>query len=568
MNMKILIIAILLSPIYVIGQINRYVSPAGNNFNTGTLALPWLTIQHGLNQLTTNDTLNVLTGTYTEKVTIPLSNIYLRNYLSNIPVIDATGITSQNSIISINNKSNITVRGFELKNNIQNDAQGILITGSGSDLTIKNCNIHDIHFSSNTGASINANTNAQGIIVYGTNATTAITNLKIQNNQLYNCRLGFSEGIAVNGNVDGFEVTENTVYSLTNIGVDLIGHEGTCNNPANDQARNGLVKNNTIHHCISPYATSGGIYIDGGKAIIVENNTSYHNGYGIEVGCENIGKTTDGITIRNNIFYDNQICAVALGGYDYPSGSGKVINSTIKNNTCYYNDYSNSGNGELYLSYSENSAVENNIFYTNTQNTLAYAELTQPSLSFNYNTIYALAGTGSLVNSWNGAMYTGYSAFVIGSSTNANSVFNNPLFVTANISTPNFHLLSGSPSINAGNPSFIPSITEVDIDAELRANGIVDCGADEYYDKTTSTEILETAINNQYSVYPNPCTDFVDIKSNTINTEIKIYNAFGQVVLKTLIDTENQINIKYLPNGVYFIRFNNDTKQVLKLIKE
>jgi DNA-binding NarL/FixJ family response regulator len=165
-------------------------------------------------------------------------------------------------------------------------------------------------------------------------------------------------------------------------------------------------------------------------------------------------------------------------------------------------------------------------------------------------------------------MYTGYSAFVIGSSTNANSVFNNPLFVTANISTPNFHLLSGSPSINAGNPSFIPSITEVDIDAELRANGIVDCGADEYYDKTTSTEILETAINNQYSVYPNPCTDFVDIKSNTINTEIKIYNAFGQVVLKTLIDTENQINIKYLPNGVYFIRFNNDTKQVLKLIKE
>ena len=121
-------------------------------------------------------------------------------------------------------------------------------------------------------AFVNASTNAQGIIVYGTNATTAITNLKIQNNQLYDCRLGYSEGIAVNGNVNGFEVTGNTVYNLTNIGIDLIGHEGACPNPTNDQARNGLVKNNIVHDCLSTYASSGGIYIDGGKIITVENN--------------------------------------------------------------------------------------------------------------------------------------------------------------------------------------------------------------------------------------------------------------------------------------------------------
>ena len=565
--MKIIILTIGLFLVSVLGitQTNRYVSPTGNNSNIGTLTSPWLTIQYGLNQLTTNDTLNVLTGMYTEKLIIPSSNIYLRNYLSNTPVIDAIGIITQNSIISITNKSNVTISGLELKNNIQNDAQGILITGSGSNLTIKNCKIHDIHFSSNISATVNASTNAQGIIVYGTNSITAITNLKVQNNQLYNCRLGYSEGIAINGNVDGFEVTDNTVDNLTNIGIVLIGHEGTCINPINDQARNGLIKKNVVRNCISPYATSGGIYVDGGKTLVIENNIAYHNGYGIEVGCENIGKITDGIIVRNNIIYDNQMSAIALGGFAYPSGSGKVINSSIKNNTCYYNDYSSSGNGELYLSYSENSVIENNIFFTNAQNTLAYADLTQPTLTFNYNTIYCAIGASGLLNNWNGIAYTGFSTFVTGSSTNLNSMFNNPLFVTANITTPNFHLLPTSPSINAGNPMFIPSVTEIDIDGEMRASGIVDCGADEYY---ATTVIIELTSNDQYIIYPNPCSDFITIKNSVINPQIKIYNMLGELQIETIIKQDEKINIGDFSNGIYFIRINNDIKFSYKFIKE
>ena len=565
MKTVIVTIGLLLISLLGITQTNRYVSPTGNNSNIGTLALPWLTIQYGLNQLTTNDTLNVLTGMYTEKLIIPLSNIYLRNYLSNTPVIDATGIIIQNSIISITNKSNITISGLEVKNNIQNDAQGILITGSGSNLTIKNCKIHDIHFSSNISATVNASTNAQGIIVYGTNSITAITNLKVQNNLLYNCRLGYSEGIAINGNVDGFEVTENTVDNLTNIGIVLIGHEGTCINPINDQARNGLIKKNVVRNCISPYATSGGIYVDGGKTLVIENNIAYHNGYGIEVGCENIGKITDGIIVRNNIIYDNQISGIALGGFAYPSGSGKVINSSIRNNTCYFNDYSSSGNGELYLSYSENSVIENNIFYTNAQNTLTYADIAQPALTFNYNTIYCVTGESGLLNNWNGTAYTGFSAFVTGSATNLNSTFNNPLFVSPNITTPNFHLLTTSPSINTGNPTFIPSITEVDMDGEMRANGIVDCGADEYYSTTTITEY---ASNEQYVLYPNPCSNLIAMKSNVLNPKIKIYNMLGELQIETILKQDEKINISDFSSGIYFIRFNNDIKFSYKFIKE
>ncbi|RUT69595.1 T9SS C-terminal target domain-containing protein [Flavobacterium cupreum] len=453
---------------------------------------------------------------------------------------------------------------MELQNNIQNDAQGILIEGSGTNITIKNCKIHDIHFSPNANAAVNETVNAQGIIVFGTNATAAITNLKIQDNELYNCRLGYSEGIAVNGNVNGFEVTSNNVHDLTNIGIDIIGHEGTCPNPANDQARNGLVKNNTAHHCIAAYFTSGGIYIDGGKNITVENNTSYHNGYGIEVGCEKTGQTTDGIIIRNNVFYDNEICALAMGGFAYPSGSGKVINSSFINNTCLMNDYSSSGNGELYLSYSENSTIENNIFYTGTQNILAYAELTQPSLKFNYNTFFCQGGAASLTTDWNGNGYEGYNAFSTGTATNANSVFANPQLTAANSTNPDFHLLTGSPAKNAGNPAYIAANTETDFYNQLRIEGgRIDCGADEFGTVTLGIDKMEIS---KFSIYPNPATNFITIDTEIPVEKYQIFTISGQKLMEGA--DKNKINIAELNPGMYFIKFQIENKSyVSKIIK-
>ena len=561
--MKKIISSIIFSLGIAFSQVNYYVSTIGNDINNGSFGTPWLTIQFGLSQLATNDTLNILTGTYNEKISIPISNIYVRNYLSNAPIIDATGIISQNPIIDITNKSNITIDGLELKNNIQNDAQGILIEGSGTNITIKNCVIHDIHFSSNPADPVNASTNAQGIIVYG---STTISNLKILNNQLYDCRLGYSEGIAVNGNVDGFEVFGNSLYNLTNIGIDIIGHEGTCSNPANDQARNGLVKNNLVHDCISPYATSGGIYVDGGKSTIIENNTSYHNGYGIEVGCENVGKSTDSITIRNNIFYDNEVSALALGGFSYPGGSGKVMNSTFRNNTCYYNDSSNSGTGELYLSYCENCMIENNIFFTSAQNMLVYADLSQPGLIFNYNTFYCQSGAASLSADWNGTAFTNYTSFASGTSTNANSVFADPIFVFANITNPDFHLTTLSPSINAGDPLFVPGPGEVDMDGEGRTNGIVDCGADEFNGPIG----IENFEKMDLYFYPNPTTGIIKINvgTNSFTGCIEVINITGEIILQNEINlaNENQIDLINQPKGIYFLKLNDGKKAYIQKI--
>lgn len=546
----------------LLAQSEYFVSNQGNNNNAGDLQHPWKDINYALSHISSGDTLNVMVGVYSEKFEIPISNITLRNYNNDHAVIDASASGNSDPVIKISSKNNITVSGFEIRNNIGNDAQGILIEGSCENIIIENCDIHDIHFSSNPNAAVNENTNAQGIIVYGNNASAPVRNLIIRGNSLHDCRLGYSEGIAVNGNVDGFVVSGNTVYNLTNIGIVAIGHEGTCTDPALDQARNGYFSKNITHDCISPYATCGGLYIDGARDVIIENNVSYHNGFGIETGCENKGKTASNIIVRDNILYDNQICALAIGGYDYPSGSGKVVNSTFRNNSCYQNDYDNSGNGELYLSYSENTIIENNIFDLSAQNFLLYADLGQPGIQFNYNVVNS-ADKAQMTASWNGDEYTGYDAFVSGTGTNQNSKFASPKFRSPSIQNPDFHITADSPCVNAGNPSFTPPAAEKDMDNENRANQVVDCGADEYY---TDTGIGVPAVITSVVVFPNPANEFLILKNIPQNTAFRIFSPDGKKVMEGVASSEIYLNISNLKPGMYFISFNNNILYSLKFI--
>lgn len=535
---------------HLLSQTNYFVSASGDNTQSGSIDQPWQSIQYALEQSNNYDTLNVLSGVFQEKITIPHDHIYIRAIEASMPVLDATGITLPNAIITIANVSDIVIDGLELRNNVQNDAQGILVSGVSNNIIIKNCVIHDIHFSPDADAAVNETTNAQGIIAYGDNANISLHNLIIENNELYNCRLGYSEGIAVNGNVDGFQVRGNHVHDLSNIGIDAIGHEGTCAVQLNDQARNGIISNNLVHHCISAYATSGGIYVDGGKTIVIENNTCYHNGFGIEIGCENVGKSTDNISVRSNILYDNEVSGIALGGYDFPNGSGKVIYSTFRNNTCFQNDYSNSGNGEMYLSYSEGCAIENNIFYLTDQNTFAYTDMAQPGLNFNYNLFYSNDGAAMMNVEWNGTSYETFSEFQIGTQTNANSTFANPLFVNTEIDAPDFHLQSTSPAINSGNPNYSTAINEEDMDGQIRLNGTIDCGADEYYSFNNTVEKDVPTI----LIFPNPSLEEVKIIFDDHDIHLlELFSPSGQLILSR--KSQFQENIRLTDqSAVYFLR--------------
>ena len=345
------------------------------------------------------------------------------------------------------------------------------------------------------------------------------------------------------------------MHHLTNIGIDVIGNEKVCPNAVNDKARNGKLKGNKVHHCISPYAVSAGIYVDGGKDVVIENNSSYNNGYGIEIGCEKKRKTTENIIVRNNVIYDNMRAGIALGGYDYPNGSGKVTHVSITNNTFLKNDTSHSTKGEIYLSYSESSRIENNIFYMSVLNNLIFAELTQPNLHFDYNLFYNEYSSVNFNTNWNGSGYTSFSDFVAGTGTNNYSIFADPQLLSVNLNSPDFHIPVDSPCVNGGNPSYSAGQNETDYYNNPRIqDGIVDIGANEC-NSITSIQVV---------LYPNPIETGLKIETSESILSVELFDAEGS---KKEINMENSvIDMSNFPSGNYFLHITTTSHKRIEQI--
>ena len=570
MRQLLISFALLLLANFLPAQTNYYVAPGGSNGNTGTTSLQaWETIQYGIDQLSPGDTLNVMSGSYNEKIKFNNSGttqdrLVLRNNPGDIVYLFGTGLTATEPMIEITDRVGITVQGLIIHDNAMNDAQGILISGASTDITIAQNEIYDIHFSSNPNASVNATTNAQPIIVYGTDPNTPITNLLIEQNEVRDCRTGFSEAMAINGNVTGFEVAENQVHDITNIGIDLIGHEGTCSDPSQDQARYGRVHHNHVHHCLSSYATSGGIYVDGAAFCTIENNTCYRNGFGIEVGCENVGKSASNIRVRNNLLYDNEVAGLALGGFDFPSGSGRVEFIDVRNNTLLKNDFSGSFTGELYISYCDNCLLRNNIFFTSAQNTLAYGENVPTTFLMSFNISHCSAGASALEYDWNGNSYTGFSSFQSSTGQETNSFSVDPALNSANVLNADFHLQSNSPAIDAGDPSTASDSTDFDIDDVLRPVGTrIDIGADEYGGQVAVQGAPHRAVGR---IFPNPVRGVLylqGMQSYGSDLRYRIWDLSGRLVEEGEFARGGQ-RLKMREKGIFIFELMDREEVVLR----
>ncbi len=575
--MKKIILIILTGIISVcsFAQTNYYVATTGNNSNNGSIGTPWQTIQYGVSQLNNGDTLNIMSGTYIGKIDLTISGtsgqeITIRNYNNDIVIINGTTLSDYEYLLKIENVDYINIKGLKFQDYQKLDAIGILVINS-SNISILNNEFSNIDYSSTAvGQTPNSSQNSQPIIIFGRDPLNSISNLVINGNIIHDCETGWSECLSINGNIDGFEVENNQIYNNTNIPIVVIGHEGECSDPTLDQARNGLIKNNNIHDNPSAYAAAGGIYIDGGKSITIENNTSYNNDYGIEIGCENNGNapndpSASNIIVRNNLIYNNKVSGIALGGYNYPT-TGKVETTIITNNTLFNNDTDNSYNGELLISYVENSIIENNILYTNnTDKVLIISGNANPTLSLNYNLFYTPSGSNDIVIEINGVEYNDFSSYQTGTSQDVNSNFSDPLFTSETIPNPNLHLNAGSPAIDAGNPTFIAGAGETDMDGEIRVyNGNVDCGADEY------GSIL--GINNfnkiNIIIYPNPTNGVINIEGIS-NFSYKIYSLNGQLIKSN--NHKKLIDLTGLNTGLYIIKifdYNGKNISDIKVIKE
>jgi len=558
MKKTLLYVLLLLNSLFVIAQVDYYTATTGNNANSGTLSSPWKTIQYGVNQLSPGDTLNIMAGTYEEKIDIDVSGaetayITIRNYQDNTVVLDAINFSNDDAIIWTDNAC-LQIEGLHLTNNIKNNATGITIQGAAHHISLIDNKISNIRFTSDPYPVVTPSKNAVPLNIWADAPLDSIHNVIIRGNEVFNNLTGYSENITGGGNFSTFIIENNIVHDNTNIGIDITGNYGVCATSEYDQGRHGIIRNNIVYNCNANYSTAAGIYIDGGKDIIVENNISHHNGYGGEIGCEENG-TTSAITFRNNIFYKNNYAGMAIGGYDEGT-TGIVLDARVYGNTFYKNDVGENYDGELLLTELDDCKIMNNIFYVSDQDVFLEASRTQQNFVLNYNTVYHDSGSGALVIETADGSYSNLVDYYLASGQGSNSIFSNPLFVDA--VTYDFHLLEDSLSINAGDPLYIVSSGEVDMDHHMRIhNNIIDCGAYEY----GALPLGNTAYYTTNSVFPNPFVNEISVTDHNM-VYYKIISIDGRILSKGKIK-QGSIELSRLQKGVYILLL-EDTLQNIK----
>ena len=473
-----------------------YVSTSGSDSNSGTSTnAPWRTIQHAANVLAPGDTAQVRDGVYNEVVTVNVSGnapggyVTFENYPGESPIVDGTGLIVPPSnyaygLFELDSRSYVAIAGFEIRNFQTNSSPlvpaGIGITGSSHDITIFSNRVHDI-------ANTNSNGNAYGIEIHGTLATQSISNLIIRDNELYNLRTGSSESLALDGNVSSFDVSGNIIHDNWNIGVDFIGFEGVCPNPALDFARNGVCRSNLVWNCSTfnnpayKQYSCAGIYADGGSNVLVELNQIHDCDIGVELASEHAGHATSACVCRDNLIWSNYMGGIFIGGYS--AGVGRTENCVITHNTLYHDDTLGWGQGEMLFQFDTRSNVftHNIVVEADTANNRlignTFAQNTNNLVDWN---LY-YAPSASAKWQWKKTNYTGLSAYQTATHNDSNSIFADPLFLNA--TNLNFHIATNSPAFNAGDPNFqsptnMPA--ETDIDRQPRvAFGRTDIGADE-----------------------------------------------------------------------------------------
>ncbi len=438
-----------------------YVATDGDDANSGTEAAPLASIQRAVDRADPGTTILVRGGTYRERVDITVSGseaggrVVVRNYPGEAPVLEGSGLTAPadfSGMISIESRHHVTVQGLEVRGYRSAEPGhapvGVWVTGASSDIDVLDMRIHDL----GTDVQRRTGADAHGIAVYGTDSSSPISDIVIDGNELFDLNLGSSESLVVNGNVQGFEITNNEVHDNDNIGIDVIGFEGKVSDPTVDQARDGVVAGNLVYD-IDSYGnpaygqdrSADGIYLDGGRDVIVERNVIHDVNIGIELASEHAGRSTSHITVRNNVVYNAGVISLTIGGYDRRRGSTE--DCVIVNNT-----FVGSDGVELLVQFdTRNNVIENNIVVAGEQgNFLENGYEENAGNVVDHNLFASPSGSGTW--QWKSTTYASFEAYQRGTGNDGHSLVADPGFVDA--ANHDFRLVEGSPATDAGEALF------------------------------------------------------------------------------------------------------------------
>ena len=447
-----------------------YVATDGDDGSDGSSGSPWRTIQHAADVAAAGDTVLAHQGVYNEHVTFSKSGspangyIVFESFPGETATLDGTGLDipqGQWGLFTLQDASYVVAEGFELRNYTTDSTKkvpiGIFVFGAGSDVQLINDYVHDITTTAHATPR-KCNSNAFGITVYGTKAPDAIDGLAISGNEVSHLKTGCSETMSLDGNVANWAVVSNHVHDDDNIAIGAIGFERVSKDPAYDQARDGVIRGNTIYNITSfgnpdygkQYAADG-IYVDGGTNIVIEQNLIHHVDLGIELASEHKDHVSSFVTARNNLVYDGNSAGISIGGY--AASKGGADHCIVVGNTLYNNDMQSTGSGEFQIQFNATSNVfENNILYAGTQGLLVndFTNSSPDPATLDYNLYYSGVGANNALFIWQKHKYKGYDAYRNGTGLDANSpAFSDPQFANLN-DPPNLDIAASSPARDVG----------------------------------------------------------------------------------------------------------------------
>ena len=459
------------------------VAPNGHDGADGSAERPWRTISKAARSVPPGAIVDIRAGTYAERVAIrvsgaPGSPITFRAHEGERVTISGKGLPRMRDsagLVQIDSRADVELVGLELRDHVekgsQNTPAGVWITGTSRNITLRGLDVHDI--SARRG-------NAHGIAVYGTSGTTPITGVRIEGSSVHDLRLGASEAIVVNGNVDGWAVVGNTIDDVDNIAIDAIGYEGTA--PRNDRARNGMIADNVISDVDTlgnraydeedgNCRCAGGIYVDGGRSILIERNRVTRANLGIELASEHRHGATSDVIARNNLVTHSDRAGLTMGGYD--TKRGKTERVRVVNNTFLDNDRLRDGVGEIVLNYRLlNSSVLNNVLRARPPAIMVTNVFRQNSGNVFDGNLWFAPGKRAAASrwQWRGRLLRGFAAWRAATNGDAAGRYADPLLA------PDASPLPGSPTIDAGAPT--PLAGDTDLAGAPRLQGAaLDVGA-------------------------------------------------------------------------------------------
>lgn len=210
-----------------------------------------------------------------------------------------------------------------------------------------------------------------------------------------------------------------------------------------------------------------------------------------------------------------------------------------------------------YFSYFQNTGTVSAPFFTKTTDSLGYANVKHP-MFFKGNSVPCIVDD-------NGS----YIMFAGSASGNIFKFENIDGNLSGTFSRVDTSFLSIYEGINS-------SITMVDINGSGYLDMIVGNQAGGVAFFKGAEAIISVKDLNQVSavsVYPNPSNGnvYIDVANNSLkNASIEVFDLMGKSQLKKMVNTARmQLNLQYLPQGIYLLKFANDKgNKVIKWIKK